>query len=225
MRKVLIFLNLFFVLCFLCGCEKIKVFSPLAHEYLVSALGFDQYGREKAVIIETIVVNSEDSGAEKRKEQLIGRGSSLKEAFKNATKKAVQPIRLEHCAVAVIGEDVTASFFDEICEYIYNEKELTIALGMAATNNAKELLSGEAVASVAVGYDIMSMQQTYSREKNVKFKNRFYEVEIKRIKEKSVSLPFFKVGADGYFIEGEMLFEKGLPKQKRSKNLLEVIGK
>jgi len=225
MKRLLIFLFSFGLAVVFSGCTVSKSFSPLAHEYLVSSLGFDQSNEEKTVIMEAVVINSEDAEEEKKKELLIGSGKTLDEALKSATQKAVQPVELSHCAVAVIGESVSEKYFDEILKYVYNEKAITIALGFVSTHNAEELLSCETVSSVAVGYDIVSMQQTYSRKNSTSFKTRFYEIEASRAaKENSFSLPFFKVDMAKYEIDGKKEFKNGPPKTIK-KGMVEVVSK
>lgn len=225
MKRILFFLAVLLNLSVLSGCTISKSFTPLAHEYLVSALGFDMADDKFYITIESVVVNSEDSEAEKRNELLSGKGDSLKSAIKNATDKSTQPLELSHCAVAVIGKSVSDDYFQEICEYIYNEKEITLSIGFVSCENAAGLLSSETLSSVAVGYDIIGMQQTYSRLSGIDFKNRFYEIESVRRKEiNAFTLPFFKVKSDSYYIDGITAFKDDLPVMNIDNSLLSVYA-
>ena len=212
MKRMLIFFFVLLDLLLLNGCTLSKSFTPLAHEYLVSALGFDRLDNDIYVTIESVIVNSEDSEAEKKNELIIGSGDSLESAMMMAMGKVTQPMEFSHSAVAVIGKSVNDKYLGEICEYMYNEKDITLSIAVISTENANELLACDTVSSVAVGYDIMSMQQTYSRLSGIDFKNRFYELEAKRRDEvNTFSLPFFNVDNGEYYIEGITAFKNDTP--------------
>lgn len=209
MKRLLIYITVT-ALIFSClgSCTVSRSFSSLTHEYLVSALGFDQNGEELTVALEAVIVNAEDTNAEKKNELLTGNGSSLQEALSAASKKAAQPIELSHCAVAVIGKSVSAERFGEICDYLYNERQITLSILLVCTESAAKLLSSETVSSVAVGYDIMSMAAQQSKLTGIDYKNRFYELESKRKNQINViALPFFEVTQEEYFLDGIILFK------------------
>ncbi len=212
MKRILIFLCVILIMLSLSGCAASKSFSPLAHEYLISAIGFDMSGDKKRVILEAVIVNSEDSQAERKTECLTGDGGSLQAALNKATEQAAQPIELSHCAVAVIGGQTDSEYLEEIYSFLQNEKQITLSILLISTNNAEQLLSQETVASVAVGYDIVSMLQTKERLSGIDYKNRFYQLEAKRLEAVNVfSLPNFSIASGGYTIDGISVFKNNSP--------------
>ena len=225
MKKLSIFLFTAIIGLIFGGCTLSKSFTPLSHEYLVSAIGFDEFDDEICVTIEAVVVNSEDPEVEKKNERLNGRGKSLDIAMKNAIAQASQPIELSHCAVVAIGKSVGEDYITEICKYIYNENEMTLSVNLISTENAEELLSSSTISSVSVGYDIVSMQQSFSRFWGVDFKNLFYEIEGKRESEINVfSLPFFEMNEDGYFISGITIFKNNSPQMVISEDMISAFS-
>ncbi len=225
MKRLFVFFSVFIMLLSFSGCRLSKSFTPFAHEYLVSALGFDQKGDEIFVTIESVVINSEDSEAEKKNKLLKGNGKSFQTALKNALGQASQPIELSHCAVAVIGDTLSEKYIAEVCNYIYNEKEITLSIELISTENAEKLLSSETISSVAVGYDIISMRQTYSRLYGINFKNLFYELEgMRQSAVNTFTLPFFKIDEEGYFIDGVTVFKNDESHMKINENKLSVFA-
>ncbi len=197
------------VLFTLSGCKATKGFSTLAHEYLVSAVGFEEEKGEIQVFLETVVVNSEDTEAQKKNELLEGNGKTVKAAVKGAAEKAAESVELSHCAVAVIGESVSGDTLKEICDFLKQEDSISLAVTLVNCENAKELLSSETISSVAVGYDIMSMQQTNSRISGINYKNRFYEIEQKRNEAAGTfSLPHFILENGKYYIDGMTVYKE-----------------
>lgn len=193
----------------LTGCSAAESFSTIAHEYLVSALGFDQNGDEITAFFETVVINSEDASAEKKNELLSGSGYDIDTALRHAADKATETLELSHCAAVVISESVDKEKIKEIFEFLSKEKSITLSIILISTENAGELLSCETISSVAVGYDIMNMQQANTRISGINYKNRFFELEAARKKDiKTFTLPYFKVTIGEYFIDGMTVYKE-----------------
>ena len=208
-------LSFLLCLCFvlpLSGCALKEAVSAEAIEYLISSVGFDENENGISVFYEAVIVNSEDTTADKKVELIEGNGKSVLEAVGDAAKKTVHPFMLSHLGVAVIGENISAERFEEICKYCYGEDEITLSMMLVATKNAKALLSCETVSSIAVGYDIMSMLDKQSSRTGIEYKNRFYEVESAREKPLNIiALPFFEVEGESFFAEGLCIYKDNAP--------------
>lgn len=210
MKKAFTFLFCLLFFFLLCGCSFKEAVSAEASEYIVSAIGFDEQNGQIKMLIEALMINSEDADAEKRLEVITGSGSTVKEALQDAYKKTAQPLMLSHLGVIAIGQTVSSDRFNEICNFCYETDEITLSALFITTGNCEKLFSCEPISSVAVGYDIMSMQSEQTDRTGSEFKNRFFEVEA--IKEKPVSvlaLPFFEVEEEKFFFNGITILNEG----------------
>lgn len=193
MKKV-IFLSL--IICvFLCGCKNVNIFSSEEPEYLVSAIGFKEgFSGQKTIFLESIVINTEDTEAEKKRITLKGKGDSLEESYLNAKEKAVQPINLSHCSVVILKENSNFDFFEEVCDFCYNKDPINLAAFFIYTPDIKELLNQDPISSISVGFDIMSRLSSTQN-----YKNRFYQIEsVRKSEKKGFDIPLLK---DGIFIK------------------------
>lgn len=193
MKKILYIL--LFLPVFLCGCSNGNTVIREKPEYMISALGFEKNQGKMTVFMEAVVINSEDTTAEKKLLLLEGAGDSVKQGAENAEKRAVQPINLSHCGVIVIGKSITEADFKEIRQYCYNRDEINLSAFFIAAESAKELLSREPIASVAVGYDIMSRLESRKELSYREYKNRFYQIEAESYREApKYDIPLLKDG-------------------------------
>lgn len=197
MKKAL-FIGLIFSI-FLCGCSGQGSVMRERPEYTISSLGFESENGRITVLMEAVVINSEDTEAEKKLLLLEGSGKTVKEGAENAEKQAVQPVNLSHCGVIVLGKGITEAKLTEICEYCYNRDEINLSAFFIAAQSAKELLSQKPVASIAMGYDIMSRLESLKERSGREYKNRFYQIEAQRYrKNPKYDIPLLK---DGVFSE------------------------
>ena len=197
----------------LSGCGYRQALSRSGAEYIISAIGFDQTANNLTVILEAVIVNSEDTAAEKKTQLLRGQGSTIEEALENVMLSSTEPIMLSHLGAAVIGEAVTASSFKEICQWFYNDKDTTLATFFVVAENAEALLSCETVSSIAVGYDIVGLLEQMSSETGNILKNRFYQIEALQAKaSKTVALPFLAVTDNAVSLNGLQIYSNLSPK-------------
>lgn len=212
MQKIASLLLSLLILLSLCGCNLGAVDTEKGLEFLISAIGFDQKGNEFSVYLETVTVNSEDSMSEKKLNLISGSGKNLAEAVADATQKSVRPFMFSHCAAAIIGKGVSEKGFRNICTFLYEKDEINLSLRFIYTDNAKNLLSCDTVASVAVGYDLTDALERQSSYSGIKYNNRFYEVEAARREAINVfSLPRFKVDGKEYENDGLTVFKNDQP--------------
>ena len=112
-------------------------------------------------------------------------------------KQTTQKLLLSHCGVLVMGENLTESQINEIYEFCFNERDITLSARVVVTENAKQLLQTKPVSSIAVGYDILGLIEQYSK-KDKQIKNRYFEIMAL---EKQVALPKITPTKEGYYLE------------------------
>ncbi len=201
---------MFFVLS---GCSAKEAIASDKQEYIVSSLGFDNSKGDIKMIIEAIVVNTDDLEEEKESRIITGEGENPDEAYSKIISKITQPLSLGHNAVTVIGESVTPEQLNLIFEFLRETPQINIATMLIFSENAEELLSVKAVSSVAVGYDIMSMIEVTEEKQGTIFKNRLYEaVALNNKPMKTFWIPY--IGLDG-----EEISIKGLAVYRQNKML------
>ncbi len=167
---------------FLCGCSGENPLKGENPEYMVASLGFSEKNGKLTVFMEAIVINSEDTDAQKKLVVLEGNGDTVKQGAENAEKKAVQPVNLSHCGVIALEEGISKERFLEICEYCYNRDEINLSAFFISSDDVKKLLSEKPTASVAVGYDIMNRLESQKELSGREYKNRFYQIEAQKEK-------------------------------------------
>lgn len=191
MKKLLSLFLIISILYFLCGCSAKEAIASDKQEYIVSSLGFDNSDGRIKMLIEAIVVNTDDLSEEKTSKIISGEGSNVNEAFAAIISQITQPLSLGHNAVTVIGRKINFLQLEEIFEFLRDNKQINIATMLVATDNAEKLLSCDAVSSVAVGFDVMSMIEVTEEKKGTVFKNRFYEAEALNTKPmKTIYMPY-----------------------------------
>ena len=202
---------LIFVLCLcisLCGCAKNSEISDSSTSYLVSALGFSQENGKLNILVETMVVNSEDPLAEKKRAILKGEGKNVNEALNNAQKTASRPLELSHSGAIIISENIDEKYLDNICDFCYSNKELTLSVLFVATENAETLLKTEPASTIAIGYEIISLIQQRTALDGTEYQNRFYEIESLRQKPINVIyLPLLDVSEDTFSANGVRVYK------------------
>lgn len=212
MRKITSLLLSFTLILSLCGCSMGAIGTEKGLEFLISAIGFDQKGNEFTVLLEAITINSEDSESDKQLTLISGSGKNLAEAVTDATQKSVRPFMFSHCATAIIGNGISEKGFRNICSFLYEKDEINLSLRFIYTDSAKDLLSCNTVASVAVGYDLTDALDRQSDYSGIRYKNRFYEIEAARREALNIfTLPRFKVDGKVYTNEGLTVFKNDQP--------------
>ncbi len=196
------------VIISLCGCSAREAITSDKQEYLVASLGFDRGDEGFNMLMEALVVNTDDMEAEKKNIVLEGKGRSIDEAYSQIISKITQPLSLGHNGVTVIGKSITQKMLGEILEFCSNNKKLNIGTLLIFCDNAKELLSCEPISSVAVGYDLMNMLEVAEESRGTDFENSLYQVKAKSEKPlKTFALPKIRVEDKKFYLEGLEFFE------------------
>lgn len=204
MKRIICILISLCLILSLCSCAKTKPLSARTEEYIVSALGFEQNGDKISLFVEAIVVGTEGSASTEAK-IIKGEAKSLKEAFSEVNKRIAQPLLLAHCAVIVLGENLSAKRLGEVYDYCYNEEEITLSVFAVATKSAEALLKTKPVSSVAVGYDMAGLIELQA--KRLEFQNRLYEIMAARKEGQEVKIPFFEVNKEVFYFGGFSYYE------------------
>lgn len=176
MKKFIAIVLTVIMVLLLSGCSAKEAIASDKQEYIVSSLGFDNEDGKIKMLIEAIVVNTDDLSEDKESRIITGVGINTDEAYSEIASKITQPLSLGHNAITVIGNKITEKQLQNIFEFCENEPQINIATMLIFTRNAEKLLSSEPISSVAVGYDIMSMIEVAEEKMGTILKNRLYEV-------------------------------------------------
>ncbi len=204
MKKFICFIMIIAVILSLCGCASSKPLSSKTEQYIVASLGFEREKGNLKLFAEAVVVGTE--GTSKAEPRVIeGEGKSIDVAFLDIYKKISQPLLLSHCAVIVLGSSLSAKDYGIIFDYCLKKEEITLSSFAVLTESAKKLLEMSPVSSVAVGYDIVGMIE----QQDENFKNRIYEIESAKRKDKASLLPLFKVQGEEFYYESAVYYKNG----------------
>lgn len=187
MKRLFLIIPLLFLLC---GCQK------TGPEYLISSIGFDNENGQLKACFEAIVINSETEGQQVK--VIEGVGKTVNEAIGQVERKSTQSLLFSHCAVLVVGDSVTQNQLDNIYDFCFENTDITLSAFFVKTQNAKKLLSSKPLSTIAVGYDILGLIEQYSKNKNIKIKNRYFEIMALN---KEVVLPKITLKEEGYYLE------------------------
>lgn len=204
-------LALFFVCLFifsLCGCNSFSVFSSDSHRYLISSLGFEEKTNEIVVYVETLVINSEDMNADKKRIIFEGKGDTCEKAFDISKSTAAENFDLSHCGIIALSNNLSPENLNKILNWCYDTAKITLSAKLIACENPKKLLDLEPLSSIASGYDILSLLEKTSEIQAVNFKNSLFEILSKTELELNVfSLPLISLENNKRFISGLSIFK------------------
>ncbi len=209
MKRLLTALLIMGCISSLCGCSAKEAIASDKQEYIVSALGFDGENGKILMLIEAVVVNTDDLSEEKESRIFKGVGNTPHEAYSKIISQITQPLSLGHTAVAVVGSKINQVQLSSILEFCRSKEQVNLATMLIYTSSAAELLSLKAMSSVAMGYDIMSMVEVSEEKRGTVFKNRLYEaVALKEKPLKTFWLPYIKIVDQWFNIDGLAVFKK-----------------
>lgn len=191
-------------LCLLCGCKSSRSVISENGRFLVSAIGIDTENKDMKVTVEAIVVNSQDTEQSPKACVFEGSDTAFSKALENAVSKSAKPLDFSHCAVVVFGEKTEETAKNDVYKFCLENKQITVSVGFAKTENANKILKLKPISEIAVGYEMAVMLETAFTENKTAFNNRFFEIENARLKgEKAKTLPFFKIKDDMFYLKGD----------------------
>ena len=189
-------------LCLLCGCSNVRRIVSQNGRYLVSAIGIDKAESGVLVSLEAVVVNSQDSEQDIKPRVFEGRGENVETAFKEASLKTAKSFDLSHCAIIVLGQNISDKITEEVYDFCFKNSELTVSVGFVSSENANTLLNQKPISDITVGYEIATMLETQYSQNKIAFNNRFFEIANLMLKGAvQEKLPFFKISEQEYFLE------------------------
>ena len=147
-----------FILLLLGGCRtKNSDYEEPEKRLYVSALGFDRQRGKIKVTAETISISENTSADQYSIKRYSGEGSSVEAAVFDIKKDLVPAPNFSHCAVLLVGENITEDWFRQMVEYCFWDKELTQSVQLVATENAENLLSRGKESGRPLGFSISEL--------------------------------------------------------------------
>jgi len=203
MRKITVFFLFWLMLLSFSGCSAREAIASHKQEYIVTAIGFSSCENGIKMILEAVVVNSDDLDSGKETRLFEGTGKTIDEAFSKINRKTTQPLMFSHTGAVILSDGLGENQIKEIYDFCYKTDEINLATMFVSTEDSEELLSCETVSSVGVGFDVMSLIEVVSQEKGIDPKNLFYEIENARNKpQETVYMPVISVENKEFFFGG-----------------------
>ena len=124
--------------------------------YLVSAMGFDCAEEGILVTVEIPVIGEARSDAAKTI-LCSESGKSVKEALSRIQRALPRTLVFSHCALAVLGEELSREQMQEIFAFAETGESLPLATEVVRAASAVEILRAGSLSAPAVGYEIPQM--------------------------------------------------------------------
>ena len=220
MRRIAVLMSALFCLC-LVGCRTTR---ESDRRFTVSALGFDVSGSKLVVSAEALVVNSESTKEEITKKLFTAQGKDAADCVFKLKQKIPKDIQLAHCTVVAIGDTVEGKKLDGVIDYCAENREINLSTHICTTANAQKLLSGEAISTLTVGYELAGYIEHAAAQSGVTFKSRLYQVQAARLDKRSPAfiLPRFTAEEVGATLIGGTEVQKN---RKTDELSLDEVGK
>ena len=201
-KKTSIILLCFILTFSLTSCKSIAT-SGSGQDYLISSIGFTNINGKFQVILEAVIVNSEDPDAERNVKLVKGTGYNCKKAFAMAEEHTVQAMTLSHCATCVIDRNITPHQLKEIYEFLYDTDLLSLSMVLISCDDTEQLLSCKPTSSIAMGYDILGYLERLEKRTGTVYLNRLYNISAKREEPYlKTDLPYLAIKKGEFFLSG-----------------------
>ena len=171
MKKRLLFAAIFVFLCgFSAACQGYR---EIDGEYLISAIGFEEKDENFTVCAEVLEMGADKGNTVSR--LFKGEGKTPYAAVENIMTALPKRAVFDHCGTAIIGSKTGKKAFKTIVSYLYDAKNLNLAICLYCAEDTQEILSA-ASQGISVGYDIMLIKNNIEKATGIPFKNKYYEV-------------------------------------------------
>ncbi len=174
----------------LVSCSKNGKSEP-EQVFLVSAVGFDADGDQMHLSLEIPVVSAGGDGMEKPM-VLSASGKSVEAALGRITAKLGRDLLFSHCALMVLGEDLTREQLEAAFDFVGSGMYLPLACEVVAAENAERLLGSSCLSSPAVGYEIPAIYKHERELIGMDLKSEVYAICSSEIPEEQILLPLFE---------------------------------
>ncbi len=189
-----------------CGC---KGYRETENGYIVTALGFDKGKKDEfSISVEVVSAGGGETTNSPSSEILVGGGKSPGNAVFTLNDELSKTLIFDHCAVVILGEELTKGQTEEIFKYLDVLKELNLGVFLTTTKNSKELLTKSKSVSVARGFDIAGNIKESATEAGINYHNKFYEINKAYKNGELYSMPNLEVDNKKIVISGESVVKK-----------------
>ena len=200
LKKLTKFMGLFVLataMILLMGCGRRLTYTEPEEIAVVSAIGVDNAEDGVAVSLQTVdeggVINL--SRAE---------GESISAALAELYAAGTREFELSHCALAVLGDSLSAERVGELYELCLRRDGISGAIMFVGADNAAALLSPTGT----VGYDIASSMRSSPDGAGLFSRSRLYEIvdTEARTEHAVTAIPYFRTGEGGFSLCGLRLY-------------------
>ena len=160
---------------------------------LVSAVGFDGVGDRIRLTVELPTLGEDAAGTAKL---LTGEGNSASAALVRLTDGAPKELVFSHCALMVLGEDLTRGQLEDVFAFAGQGTHIPQEAQAVCASNAYGLLSSNENAATALGYEIPAVLEQVSRGMGVELHCAVYRLYATADPDGAVVLPYFGVAEE-----------------------------
>ena len=154
--------------------------------YPVSAIGFDRAEDGIRVTVEIALADGERPAV-----CYSQTGQDIAAALCELADGLPRSLIYSHCALAVMGEDLTKEQMQEIFAFAGVEDGLPLAAEVVVSKNAEALLRGERLSSVAAGYEIPQILEQERVRRGIELPCQIYRLRAVFSPDLPVALPRF----------------------------------
>ena len=157
-----------FNVCFLSSC---RYHTEPEQVYPVSAMGFDRVEEGIRVTVEIAMETGEKSAV-----CFSQTGERVATALQDLAYGLPRALIFSHCALAVLGEELTKAQMQEIFAFAGVEDGLPLAAEVVISQNAEALLRSERLSSIAAGYEIPQILEQERIRRGVELPCQIYRL-------------------------------------------------
>ena len=160
--------------------------------YLVSAMGFDSSENGICVTIEIPVIR-ESNSVQASTIVFSEAAPSVGEALVRMQREVPRDLVFSHCALVVLGEDLSREQMEEIFAFAEGGERLPLAAEVVRGVNAEKLLRAGSLSAPAVGYEIPELLACERKRMGVDMRCSLYELHATASPDSPVAIPRMEV--------------------------------
>ncbi len=191
-RASLSVVMIFFVVL-LCGCSDYR---EIEQGYIVSSAAFFQDTEGVTVILEMV-----ESFADSKTQLLTAQGNTADTAVKNLRLTLTKDLFFDHTAAIIVQSGMDSSKLQSVYNFCRDTTELNLGVYLVQCDDVQKLFEYQAV-NGALGFDIMTLNTRAKEKQNIRYFNRFYEIEGQIASGKKINLPDISVSDNNILMLG-----------------------
>ncbi len=196
------------VFMLLCGCRgKTSDYAEPEKRLYVSALGFDVSGDKIKVLAETVSVADNTASDQYKVTRYGGEGESVEAAMFEIKKDLVLLPDLNHCALLVMGEDVTKESLAELTEYCFRDNEIAQSVQMVTCESAEKLLKSHREGEKPLGFGISELLSRDADGTDSRRETTLLSVMNSRKEGELYCLPYFETEGKECVLRGWRMYK------------------